>query len=65
MTFADAPKEDVFDVAMGQICLLIKDDKEYFEQKYKVKIEKMIHGTKDLNLRAILENIIKVYKGEE
>lgn len=65
MSFADDPKEDVFKVALSQIGLLIKDVKEYFEQKYKKKIEKMIDETKEIHLKNILESVIRILEGQE
>lgn len=64
MSYAIKPKEEVFPVAMGQLCLLVKDEQAYFEEKYKAKIEKLKDTTKDSDVRAQYESLLSIVDGQ-
>ena len=65
MSYTSKPHEQAFGVAMGQLCLFVKDEQEHFEQKHKPKIEKLKATTKDVTVKTACENLLNVAEGKE
>lgn len=65
MGFANRPQDETFAISMGQLCLIVKEEQSYFEQKYKTRIEKIKDTTRDVTVKTICEDLLKIIEGKE